>query len=59
MEQKPIKRRKELVPLSRDHHNGLLLCWKIRTGIRTEIDYTRISQYVLYFFEHDLKEHFR
>lgn len=59
MEPKPIKRSKELVPLSRDHHNGLLLCWKIRTGIKNNIDNKRIVAYINYFFDKDLKEHFR
>ena len=27
---KPLKRSTHLKPLSRDHHDGLLLCWKIR-----------------------------
>lgn len=58
-ENKPIKRQKDLVPLSRDHHEGLLLCWKIRTGLKNEIERERIRNYVVYFFDHDLKEHFR
>lgn len=57
--QKPIKRGKELVQLSRDHHGGLLLCWKIRTGLKKEIEEKRIADYVVYFFEVGLKEHFR
>jgi len=35
---KPIKRDKVLQPLSHDHHQGLLLCWKIRTGIKKGIE---------------------
>ncbi|HRO41567.1 MAG TPA: hemerythrin domain-containing protein [Flavipsychrobacter sp.] len=59
METKPIKRSKELMQLSRDHHEGLLLCWKIRTGLKNDTELNRIEEYVLYFFEHHLKEHFR
>jgi len=55
---KPIKRSKELAPLSRDHHDALLLCWKIRNGIKKQIEPERIKAYVLYFFENDLEEHF-
>ena len=33
----PIKRSEYLKPLSRDHHQGLLLCWKIRTGLKKGI----------------------
>lgn len=56
---KPIKRSKELIQLSRDHHDGLLLCWKIRTGIKNDIAEERILSYVLHFFDANLREHFR
>lgn len=56
---KPLKRHPALVPLSKDHHFGLLLCWKIRTGIAKEIAPERISAYVQYFFDHHLLQHFR
>ena len=32
MQHKPQKRHKALQPLSREHHHGLLLSWKIRSG---------------------------
>ena len=54
----PIKRSPALVALSKDHHFGLLLVWKIRTGINKGISPERISNYVLYFFKEDLKNHF-
>lgn len=56
---KPIKRNKAIAPLSRDHHDGLLLCWKIRFGIKNEVDTKRIGNYVRYFWESHLQEHFR
>lgn len=56
--QKPLKRHPALVPLSKDHHFGLLLCWKIRTGIRKEIAEERIAAYVDYFFQNHLLVHF-
>lgn len=55
---KPLKRHPALVPLSKDHHFGLLLCWKIRTGIKKEIAADRIVKYVRYFYESQLKDHF-
>lgn len=55
---KPIKRSKELVFLSRDHHDGLLLCWKIRTGLKKQVGTQRIRDYILHFFDADLHEHF-
>ena len=57
-DQKPIKRSKELVSLSSDHHNGLLLCWKIRTGIANDTSVDRIAAYVTRFFDMHLKPHF-
>ena len=55
---KPIKRHKALIEFSRDHHYGLLLCWKIRQGFAKGISPERISRYIEYFFKADLKEHF-
>jgi len=40
----PIKRNEALKPLSRDHHHGLLLCWKIRQGIKLNIEPERIKK---------------
>ena len=55
---RPLSRSNELAPLSREHHDGLLLCWKINTGITNKIPLTRIRDYVLYFFKEDLELHF-
>jgi len=55
---KPIKRIEELQPLSREHHFGLLLCWKIRTGIKKNIDFERIKKYIDWFWENHLIQHF-
>jgi hemerythrin-like domain-containing protein len=55
---KPIKRSKELVSLSRDHHDGLLLCWKINNGLDKEVAPVRIAAYVLSFFDNNLSGHF-
>jgi hemerythrin-like domain-containing protein len=55
----PIKRSRELAPLSREHHDGLLFAWKIKQGlangtpIRTLVDYTR------WFWSNHIKPHFR
>lgn len=55
---KPLKRHPALVALSKDHHFGLLLCWKIRTGIKKEVSTDRIVKYVEYFYNDHLKNHF-
>ena len=55
---KPLKRHPALIPLSKDHHFGLLLCWKIRTGVKKEVAPERIVKYVNYFFDNHLRTHF-
>lgn len=58
MEKKPLKRSRELRPFSIDHHQGLLLCWKIRTGLKKEVGIERISVYVNWFYTNYLLPHF-
>ena len=58
MKQKPLKRHKALQPLSREHHHGLLLSWKIRSGFSKNIELERIKTYADWFFEHQLIPHF-
>lgn len=55
---KPLKRHVALQPLSREHHFGLLLCWKIRMGFRKNIDPKRIRVYADWFFKNHLIPHF-
>ncbi len=54
-----MKRSPELVQLSKDHHNGLLLCWKIRSGIKNKVSVNRIAGYILYCYDQELETHFR
>lgn len=58
MKTEPIKRSKALQPLSREHHHGLLLCWKIRTGLKRDIEINRIKKYTDWFFKNSLLAHF-
>lgn len=58
MSQKPLKRHKALQPLSREHHYGLLLSWKIRRGLSKNIEPKRIKVYVDWFFKTYLLPHF-
>jgi hemerythrin-like domain-containing protein len=55
---KPIKRSEHILQLSRDHHLSLLFCWKVRQGIKKEIDPVRMLSYILYFWEEHLLPHF-
>lgn len=54
----PIKRNEALKPLSRDHHHGLLLCWKIRQGIKLNVEPERVKKYLDWFWISYLKPHF-
>ena len=56
---KPIKRHPAIAELSRDHHTGLLLVWKIREGIKKSIEPERIKQYVIHCFHTELEPHFK
>ncbi len=55
----PIRRHPLIVPFSRDHHFGLLLSWKIKQGIKKQVDAERVSDYVIYFYKKALVPHFR
>lgn len=54
----PIRRHTLLQPLSRDHHHALLLVWKIRKGVKTNVSPGRISAYVKWFYEKYINKHF-
>jgi hypothetical protein len=41
-----------------DHHFALLLVWKIRQGMKRNIEPERISAYVISFFESEIVDHF-
>ena len=56
---KPIKRSKQLTPLSKDHHDGLLFAWKIKQGLKNGADIKLIAKYVQWFWKNHLQEHFR
>ncbi|NUM32776.1 MAG: hemerythrin domain-containing protein [Bacteroidetes bacterium] len=55
---KPIKRNKELIGLSREHHHVLLLSWKIKAGLSKNIEFTRIKNYLMWFYENHILPHF-
>ncbi len=54
-----MKRHEALVQLSRDHHFGLLLCWKLKQGLKKEISPERMGRYIAVFFQHHLEPHFQ
>ncbi|MBL7930293.1 MAG: hemerythrin domain-containing protein [Bacteroidia bacterium] len=54
----PIKRNESLRNLSRDHHFGLLFCWKVRNFLN-KVETKRITAYADYFYKLHLLPHFR
>jgi hypothetical protein len=55
---KPIKRSEFLKLLSIEHHHGLLFCWKIRAGIKKDVEVSRIKKYADWFYQNYLIPHF-
>jgi len=53
-----MKRHESLKPLSRDHHHGLQLCWKLRTGLQKNVDPARMMAYCQRFHAEHLVPHF-
>lgn len=58
MPNQPIKRHQALQPLSRDHHYGLLFCWKIRSGVKRGIEVSRMKAHASWFWKTHLISHF-
>ena len=58
-ETKPIKRSKELAPLSREHHDGLLFVWKIKQGLANGTSAETLSEYTKWFWTNHIKPHFK
>ncbi len=54
----PINRSPQLQGISREHHDGLLLSWKIRVGTAKGVAPTRIRRYCRKFLKEHLKPHF-
>ena len=56
------RRHESLIPLSREHHYGLLVCLRIHRGIakhHTDLDWlSERAERVVRFFESDLRTHF-
>src|SRR5690606_8445528 len=54
-----MRRNVNLIELSRDHHFGLLMGWKIKQGMTRGIAPRDIADYCIYFAEKALFPHFR
>ena len=56
---KPLKRSKELAPLSREHHDGLLFAWKIKQGLANRTPIETLCNYTRWFWLNHIKPHFK
>jgi hemerythrin-like domain-containing protein len=56
---KPLKRSKELAPLSREHHDGLLFAWKIKQGLTNGTPIETLCNYTRWFWSNHIKTHFK
>ncbi|MGZ5191229.1 MAG: hemerythrin domain-containing protein [Flavisolibacter sp.] len=59
LETNPIKRSHQLAPLSREHHQVLLFVWKIKQGLKYNVNTETIASYCNWFWETHLKSHFK
>ena len=54
----PLKRSKELSPLSREHHDGLQFVWKIRQGLANKTSLGRLKDFTIFYWQQHVKPHF-
>ena len=59
MKPKPIKRNEHIAKLSRDHHASLMFCWKLRQGIKRDVETKRMQDYISYFLVQHFEPHFQ
>ena len=55
---KPIKRSKELAPLSREHHDGLLFAWRLKEGLKLKSAVGKMKEYTSWYWQQHIKPHF-
>ena len=53
-----MKRDKNLETLSWEHHDGLVLAYRLEKGMRNNVDASLISDYLLHIWDHGLRHHF-
>jgi hemerythrin-like domain-containing protein len=54
----PIKRSVQLIPLSHEHHDGLLFVWKIRQGVQNNVSIDKLRHYTIWYWHQHIKPHF-
>ena len=56
---KPLRRSKQLAPLSREHHDGLLFVWKVRQGLHNNTAIEILSHFCIWYWNQHIKSHFQ
>lgn len=56
---KPLKRDNTLIPLSMEHHYGLLFTWKIKQGLMLNAPLAVMKDYVEYIWNDNISKHFK
>jgi hemerythrin-like domain-containing protein len=57
-ETRPIKRTKQLAPLSREHHDALVFLLRLKQGLKNGTASSLMSDYVKWFWVNNLAHHF-
>lgn len=55
----PIKRKINLVALSKDHHDALLACFKLRQGVKKLVEPLRMANFAQWFWNNHMEQHFK
>ena len=53
-----MKRNKNLETLSWEHHEGLVLAFRLERGLKTNVDIKLVTDYLLFVWDQILKHHF-
>lgn len=48
-----------MVSLSRDHHDALLACFKLRQGVKKTVDPMRMANFAKWFWNNHMEQHFK
>lgn len=59
MSPQPLKRHDGLQPLSREHHQGLILALNVDKGVKKEMEFDRMAKYIKVHFNELLEPHFQ
>ena len=56
---KPVARSQQLIPLSHEHHEGLLFAWRVRQGLQKNVPLKTICEFINWFWKDHLEHHFQ